>query len=128
MILLSAWNVELVELKESKIKDRAKKQAEDFRILKKHLNPNYKNILLDEKGEQITSQGFALQIESASFEGQKLAFVIGPTFGFSEADKREFQHKIALSKMTFTHEMSQIILLEQLYRSFTIINNKSYHY
>lgn len=128
LILLSAWNVDMIELKESKIKDVPKKQTEDFKILSKNLNKNYKAILLDERGKNMTSQNFANSLEEASFAGQKTAFIIGPTFGFQEEDKSIFNEKIGLSKMTFTHEMAQIILLEQLYRAFSIINNKSYHY
>ena len=127
LILLSAWNVQLIELKESKIKDVSRKRQEDFKILKKNLDPNYKAILLDEKGRTLTSQELANDLEAASFSGDKLSFIIGPTFGFEKEHKVGFQ-TLALSKMTFTHEMAQIILLEQLYRSFSILNNKSYHY
>lgn len=86
-----------------------------------------KYILLDEIGKQFTSPEFAKLIsQSVSLTG-KFGLVVGGVYGVS--DQLRNQHKcIALSKMTFTHQMVRVILLEQLYRAQTILHNKSYHY
>lgn len=128
MIMLSRWNVELIELKESKIGNVKNKQEADFKTFKKKLDPNYFPILMDERGNEFTSINLAEKLEKMNFEGLKIAFCLGGPFGFTEEDKHFFKEKIALSKLTMTHEMAEIILLEQLYRSFTILNNKDYHY
>ena len=83
-----------------------------------------KFILLDEKGENYTSLEFADFIKNQS----EINFLIGGVYGLSEQAKNKAVKKIALSKMTFTHEMTRIILLEQLYRAFCIIKGKKYHY
>jgi 23S rRNA (pseudouridine1915-N3)-methyltransferase len=86
-----------------------------------------KYLLLDEIGKQFTSPEFAEMIsKSVSLTG-KFGLVIGGVYGFS--DQLRSQHKcISFSKMTFTHQMVRVILLEQLYRAQTILHNKSYHY
>jgi 23S rRNA (pseudouridine1915-N3)-methyltransferase len=57
-----------------------------------------------------------------------VTFLLGGAYGVSDDVKAKAQKKIALSAMTFTHEMSRLILLEQLYRSFTILQKKGYHH
>jgi 23S rRNA (pseudouridine1915-N3)-methyltransferase len=59
---------------------------------------------------------------------REMVFVIGGAFGFSEAVYKRANHKIALSKMTFTHQMVRLIFLEQLYRGFTILKGEKYHH
>lgn len=128
MIMLSKWNVEIIELKESKFGNVRNKQEADFKTFRKKLDQNFFPILMDERGNEFTSINLAEKLEKMNLEGLKIAFCLGGPFGFTEEDKHFFKEKIALSKLTLTHEMAEIILLEQLYRSFTILNNKDYHY
>lgn len=128
LIMLSKWNVEVVELKESKLGSVKNKKEADFKTLQKKLDPSYLPILLDEKGFEYSSLQLAEKLNKLSLEGFKLAICMGGPFGFLDEDKLFFKEKIALSQLTLTHEMAEIILLEQLYRSFTILNNKDYHY
>ena len=117
-------SVDVIEIKEEKgsFPTQAVKEREGRRILRQ-VNDF---ILLDEGGHQYTSRGFAELLKS--FEGSVLKFVIGGSFGVSEAVHREAKIILSLSNLTFTHEMSRLILLEQLYRAFTILHNKKYHY
>jgi 23S rRNA (pseudouridine1915-N3)-methyltransferase len=80
--------------------------------------------LLDEKGEALTSVAFAEYI------GRKpsVNFVLGGAYGVSEEVKKTAQKTLSLSKMTFTHEMSRLFFLEQLFRSFTIMHKRGYHH
>ena len=128
LILLSKWNVDLIFLKESKIGEVSDKQKADFETLQKFIDPNYTPVLMDERGDFLTSVQFSNFLEDSAVNSKKLAFCLGGPFGFREEDKSFFKHKLGLSKMTLTHEMAEIILLEQLYRSYTILNNKKYHY
>ncbi len=85
--------------------------------------------LLDEKGTEYGSKEFAGFIEKQLNAGIKsAAFVIGGPFGFSEEVRGMADASIALSKMTFPHDLVRVIFLEQLYRAFTILGNEKYHH
>ena len=85
-------------------------------------------VLLDERGEQMDSPGLAGFIGKQRDTGiGDLVFVIGGAYGFSEEFRRRGR-LLSLSKMTFTHQMVRVFLLEQIYRAFTIINKEPYHH
>lgn len=111
----------LVEIREEKGKGReAALAAEGQRILKQ--TQSY--ILLDEKGKEFTSVEFAGFLENRS----AVDFVIGGPYGVSDEVRGKAVNVIALSKMTFTHEMVRVFFLEQLYRAMTILKGKEYHH
>jgi 23S rRNA (pseudouridine1915-N3)-methyltransferase len=86
-------------------------------------------VLLDEKGKEFTSVKFAEYIEKKVNAGLKrLVFVIGGAYGFSSAVYEAAHEKIALSKMTFPHQLIRLIFIEQLYRAMTILHNEPYHH
>lgn len=86
-------------------------------------------VLLDDKGKEFTSSGFADYINRRAVSGIKtLAFVIGGPYGFSERIYKQANEKISLSKMTFSHQIVRVLFAEQLYRAFTILNNEPYHH
>jgi 23S rRNA (pseudouridine1915-N3)-methyltransferase len=85
-------------------------------------------VVLDRQGKQMPSETLARWWESLEREGcRKLCFVVGGVLGFSDELRRQAQTLLSLSKMTFTHEMSRLILLEQIYRACTIMRGESYH-
>lgn len=105
-----------------------RKEKEGELILSRLQNDDHL-ILLDERGKEYTSQQWATWIErQMSAPGKRLVLLIGGAFGFSPAIYERANGSLALSKMTFTHEMVRLILAEQLYRAFTILNNIKYHY
>lgn len=86
-------------------------------------------ILLDDKGKEYTSVGFAREIGRLMASGGKnIVFVIGGAFGFSDAVYSRCDGMMSLSKMTFTHQMVRTVFAEQLYRAFTILKGESYHH
>lgn len=86
-------------------------------------------VLFDELGKEMTSREFSQFIEKkASTLSRNLIFVIGGPFGFSKAVYDRADYKMALSKMTFTHEMARVLASEQLYRALSILNGSSYHH
>ena len=90
---------------------------------------NARIILLDERGDQMTSPEFAGFIGRYRDSGvSELAFTIGGAYGFSDSFRQRADKVIALSRMTFTHQMVRVFLLEQIYRGFTILNNEPYHH
>jgi 23S rRNA (pseudouridine1915-N3)-methyltransferase len=96
--------------------------------LEKLIPPGATLILLDERGEQLDSPGLAAFVGKQRDCGvAELIFVIGGAYGFSEEFRRRGR-LLALSRMTFTHQMVRAFLLEQIYRAFTILNGEPYHH
>lgn len=86
-------------------------------------------LLADLHGKEVTSEEFATLIKSLIDQGKSpINFAIGGTMGVSDALRQRSNYKICLSKLTFTHQMTRVILLEQIYRAFKIINNENYHH
>ncbi len=102
------------------------KKKEETLILDK-LGKNQRYYLLDEGGRQYSSVEFASFLERTQLTDSSLCFVIGGALGVSEAIKKNATQSLALSKMTLPHHLARILFLEQLYRSYSIINNHSYH-
>lgn len=104
------------------------KEKEGELILKKLQNTDFL-VLLDDKGKQFTSIEFSKYLQKKMNAGLKqLVLVIGGPYGFSNAVYQKSQGKISLSKMTFSHQMIRIFVVEQLYRGFTILKNEPYHH
>ena len=86
-------------------------------------------VLLDERGKEFTSKKFAEYIEKKTHAGiKRLVFVVGGAYGFSPGVYEAAHEKIALSKMTFSHQLIRLIFMEQLYRAMTILHHEPYHH
>ena len=84
---------------------------------------------LDERGREFTSHEFAHFLNDRIESGiRETAFVFGGAMGLDESITEKADKVIAMSRWTFTHEMARLVLLEQIYRAFTIIKGKTYHY
>jgi len=104
------------------------KEKEGELILKNIRSEDY-IVLLDEKGKEFTSLLFAQYIEKKMHSvSKRLVFIIGGAYGFSPAVYQAAHEKIALSKMTFSHQIIRVIFIEQLYRALSILNNEPYHH
>ena len=85
-------------------------------------------MLLDSRGKQLSSEEFAHFLEGYQDRNPlPLVFAVGPADGFSEAARGAAQQTISLGKMTLAHEMARVVLLEQVYRAFTILKGHPYH-
>ena len=117
------------DIKKAKnLSEEQQKQKEGELILGK-LNATDVLILLDENGKQFDSVSFANYLQKHMNSGIKqLVFVIGGPYGFSQDIYNKAQGKISLSKMTFSHQMVRLFIIEQLYRGFTILKNEPYHH
>ena len=126
-------SIEVVEVNDSKVKDNPNqfdiekaKNEEGERVLK--LIKNDYLIGLDMNKKEFTSEEFAGFLDKKLVEGgSNISFVIGGSYGLSDALKNRCNTSISLSKMTFLHQMTRLILLEQIYRAFKILNNETYH-
>ena len=86
-------------------------------------------VLLDEKGRRYTSRQFAAFIEKKMMSlPQRLTFIVGGPYGFSQEIYNRADHMLSLSDMTFPHELVRLFFAEQLYRAFSIIGGEPYHH
>jgi 23S rRNA (pseudouridine1915-N3)-methyltransferase len=113
--LSSLADVEIIELKDEGIKKDSEK-------IVKYLGNN--SFIMDAAGKSMSSEEFSDFIKNGE---QPITFIIGGPEGITE-DVKKKSRLISLSKMTFTHEMARLFLTEQIYRSFMIINNRSYYH
>ena len=105
-----------------------KNQKSESNLILKNIKNNDLVILLDEKGKEFSTKDFSKFISDKMMNRTKnIVFIIGGAYGFSSEFKKKFKLKIALSKLTFSHDMARLFFSEQLYRSLTIINNIPYH-
>src|SRR5690606_5246920 len=124
------FNFEVIpDLKNAKnLSEDQQKQKEGELILAKTQTSDVL-ILLDENGTQQDSVGFSEYLQKHMNSGIKqLIFVIGGPYGFSQEVYQKASGKISLSKMTFSHQMIRLFMIEQLYRAFTILKNEPYHH
>lgn len=135
LLRLSSYaKVEIIEVNDSKVKDNPNESdilkvinEEGERILSKIKNTDLV-IDLDLNKKEFDSVSFSKFIQDKMVEGgSTITFVIGGSYGLSNRVKNRANYSISLSKMTFLHQMTRLILLEQIYRSFKIINNETYH-
>lgn len=113
--------IEIIELNDSN-----DLQKESVDILK-HINNQDYVIALDIEGENLDSVSLAKKIDSTFLNYGTITFIIGSSFGLHEDVKRRANYKLSFSKLTFPHGLFRGILLEQIYRSFKILNNETYH-
>ena len=120
--------LEIVEVKDEAIKDDEKEvlDNEAKRLLDKIEKDEYV-ILVDLHGESIDSISLANKLDKLFITNSKITFVIGGSLGFGENIRQRANYRIKLSDLTFLHQMTRLILLEQIYRSFKILHHETYH-
>ena len=120
--------IEIVEVKDEAISndEKAVMNKEAERLLSRIDREDYV-ILIDLHGKPIDSLSLAKKIDTLFNTHSRLCFVIAGSLGFGEAVIRRADERIKLSDLTFLHQMTRLILLEQIYRSFKILNHETYH-
>ncbi len=117
--------LEIIELKDEKdTANPLKKEKDD---ILKHINPKDNIVILDINGKQLTSEEFSKFINKELTTNSNITFIIGSSNGLDDEIKRLTNKKISFSLLTFPHQLFRVILLEQLYRCFKILNNEAYH-
>lgn len=126
--------LEIIQVADEKTPDKASeneerqiKEKEGERILAQIKDGAYV-IALAIEGQMISSEQLAAKIEQLGVSGQsQIVFVIGGSLGLSEAVLKRADYKLSFSKMTFPHQLMRVILLEQIYRAYRILNKEPYH-
>lgn len=126
--------VEIIEINDlpipfnSSLKEEEILKDKEFDLLLQKLDKSSYVIALDLNGKQYDSVKFSQKIDSLmSNSVANIAFLIGGSLGWSKKINEIAKEKLKLSEMTFTHQMTRVILLEQVYRSFKILKNETYH-
>lgn len=118
---------ELIEIEETNIYDDVKnKEIEASKIIK-HISSKDYVVTLEIEGNIISSEELAKKIEELESKHSNIVFIIGSSTGLDDEIKRRSNYKLSFSKMTFPHQLFRVILLEQIYRAYTINNNIKYH-
>lgn len=123
--------VKTITLKESQPygKNTATAKEKEAAEIVRNLPKDSFVIALDERGRQFTSVEFADLIrKNRDFEGGDITFITGGCYGLSPQVLQRAGLKLSFGKFTYTHELIRTLLLEQIYRAFTIITGKTYHY
>ena len=126
--------LEIIEVADEKTPDQASEAAEDLirakegeRILK-HIRDDMFVITLEIGGKMLTSEEFADKIETLGVQGKSsIAFVIGGSIGLGKEVLKRSDFALSFSKMTFPHQLMRVVLLEQVYRGYRIMNGEPYH-
>ncbi len=120
-------NLEIIEIKdEGKVEEEKAKILEGQKILNKINDKDY-IITLEIEGKQLTSVELANKINDILINNSNITFIIGGSYGLSNEVIEKADLHLSFSKMTFPHQLFRVLLLEQIYRSYKINNNESYH-
>ena len=119
--------LEIKEIKDEKDDNLTVALKKEKDKILKELKEKDNIVLLDINGKDYNSTEFSNFIESELTTNSNITFIIGSSNGLDEEIKSLTNKKISFSKLTFPHQLFRIILLEQIYRSFKILNNETYH-
>ena len=119
--------LQIIELEDVGFNDSKVVLKKEEEKIFKVLNPKDYIITLEIEGKELSSIEFSKKIEDTLIQNSNITFIIGGSYGISDNIKNLSNYKLSFSKMTFPHQLFRIILLEQIYRAYKIINNEEYH-
>lgn len=121
-------NIEINEIKTSHTGNVEEAKLEEYKMIQKHIKSTDVLILLDEHGASFTSRDMADYLNNLlNTTKGRIIFVIGNAYGHHQELITQSKHILSLSRLTFNHQLVRLILMEQLYRSATIIKGHPYH-
>jgi 23S rRNA (pseudouridine1915-N3)-methyltransferase len=117
------------DVKNTRNLSESQQKEKEGELILKALQADDYCVLLDEKGKEYTSEGFAVYLEDRMLRVRKrLVFVIGGPYGFSKKVYEVSSESLSLSRMTFSHQLIRLLFTEQLYRALSILHNEPYHH
>lgn len=126
--------IEIIEINEVKLNDDPSEKEiintldKEAILIEKHLNDNDYLIVLDVQGTILNNEQLVAKLSKAQVNGYStFTFIIGSSHGLADSIKKKADLSLSFSKLTFTHQMIRLLLLEQIYRSFKIMRNEPYH-
>lgn len=119
--------IELIEVKDEGLVEEKKALELEQEKIEKFLSDRDYIITLEIEGKQFTSLEFSKKLDQVLMENSNITFIIGGSYGLGEKIKKRANLHLSFSKMTFPHQLFRIMLLEQIYRTYKIMNNEKYH-
>lgn len=120
-------NLEIIEVKDEGLLDETKTLQKEAEKITKYLTDKDYIITLEIEGIELSSLEFAKKLDRIFIENSNIVFIIGGSYGLSQTIKEKSSLHLSFSKMTFPHQLFRVLLLEQLYRAYKIMNNEKYH-
>jgi len=121
--------IDLPELKNTKALTQDQQKTREAELILKKLSVTDHVVLLDEKGLEFSSVQFADYLDKKAIGSvQSMVFIIGGPYGFDASVYQRANAQLALSRMTFSHQMVRLFFVEQLYRAYSIIKGEPYHH
>lgn len=118
--------INLIEVKDEDF-DISKTLLKEKESIMKYIDEKDYVITLEIEGEELDSVSLSKKLDDIQSKNSNITFVIGGSYGLHDDIKSRSNYKLSFSKLTFPHQLFRVILLEQLYRSYKIINNETYH-
>ena len=119
-------NIEIIELDDYNY-DIKKTLLTEYNNIINVMNTSDYNILLDINGVELDSLSFSKKINDTLLINSNITFIIGGSYGVMDELRNKVDYKLSFSKLTFPHQLFRVLLLEQIYRAYKIINNEEYH-
>ena len=115
-------------LQASRASDAERARVQESKMISAELKTNDTIILLDERGKQQTNEEFSRTFEQLAGKHGRMVIVIGGAFGVDDELRQRADYVWSFSKLVFPHQLIRVMLLEQLYRTFAVLNNHPYHH
>ena len=119
--------IELIEVEDSKVDEERQALSEEKNNILKHIGSKDYIITLEINGKELSSLELADKIDKTLITNSDIIFIIGGSYGIHNDILAKSNFSLSFSKMTFPHQLFRILLLEQLFRSYKILNNEKYH-
>ena len=126
-LIRTRWHISVIEHELNKNLSENEQKLQEGKWLMSNIPDNTFIYVLDEKGKQYTSHEFSGALVKNQSIYKNIYFLIGGAFGLSEEVKQKANTLIAFGKMTFPHKLVRLMLVEQLYRAYSIVNGHPYH-
>ncbi len=120
-------NIDIIELKDEGLVEENKAIKLESEKIIKYINDKDYIITLEIEGKDLSSTEFAKKMSEIQIENSNITFIIGGSYGLSNEIKNKARFHLSFSRMTFPHQLFRVLLLEQIYRTYKINNNETYH-
>ena len=120
-------DIEMIEIKDEGLLPPLQAMEKEGEKIKKHLSEKDYIITLEIEGKELSSEKLAKKLEDIQMINSNITFIIGGSYGIEKSIKEKAKFHLSFSKLTFPHQLFRVLLLEQIYRAFKIMNHESYH-
>ena len=120
-------DIEMIEIKDEGLLPPLQAMEKEREKIKKHLSEKDYIITLEIEGKELSSEELAKKLEDIQMINSNITFIIGGSYGIEKSIKEKAKFHLSFSKLTFPHQLFRVLLLEQIYRAFKIMNHESYH-